>query len=36
VAMGKKNKNSVNNNVEAYMHETGTRKNVVPEKGIYQ
>jgi len=28
--MGKKNKNSANNDVEAYRHETETRKNVVP------
>lgn len=28
--MGKKNKNSANNDVEAYRHETETRKNIVP------
>ncbi len=28
--MGKKNKNSANNDVEAYRHENGTRENVVP------
>jgi len=28
--MGKKNKNAANNDVEAYRHETETRKNVVP------
>jgi len=28
--MGKKSKNSANNDVEAYRHEKETRKNVVP------